>query len=102
MKFENVKVLNCTSPTLTNREYDMFCWGRVKDIHKIGEYEIIEYLDLKMVGCTITREVADNIQFHINGASCCADTLDKALITAIANKHNNRHAIDFICKGLGI
>lgn len=99
-KFENVKVLTHTGK-FRQSEKDMFCWGRVVAIHKIGTIEIIEYLP-----CSIRndREPATTPYFHINGDSQSTGSLDSAIICALALKYGglNNQAGALICKMLGI
>jgi hypothetical protein len=102
--FKNVKVLGITGTHLIKREREMFCWGRVVAVHKVGDHEIIEYLDRKMDGCTITYELTDKHMFHVNNVGQSCNTLDEALLTAIAVKYDgvNTQAHSFMSRAIGI
>ena len=98
--FRNVKVMNVTGYILKQKEYDMFCWGRVVAIHKIGTSEIIEYIPT-MNG---SRELACTNYFHINGHNQSVLTLDSAIVCALAFKYDggDSRAGHYICRMLGI
>ena len=96
MKFENLKVYSGKpGAPFYHYEDQMFCWGRITAIHHFGEYEIIEYLEMKRIpfgdnsGVNISStEVSNTTYFHINGTSNSAPTLEMAIIEAIAMKYD--------------
>ena len=98
--FPNVKVSKNKAKTLGIAEHDSFPWGRILAIHQLGEHRIIEYLERGRKGCTITQVVSDTLAFHIDGDSYSCDTLEEAIITAIARKHQgpNTQAAHFFMK----
>jgi hypothetical protein len=55
-----------------------FVWGQVKQIHKIGDNEIIEYYNHK----------DDKVNYHVENTHASYETLDKALIGALAHKYD--------------
>jgi hypothetical protein len=105
IKFENVtpRYANKTGQ-MTREEADMFCWGRVVAVHRIGEYEIIEYLDRLRDGCTILKTVGTEHLFHVNSHGCSCTSLDEALVSCIAYKYDgiSSQAVRLFCKGIGM
>ena len=71
-----------------------FTWGEVKQIHKIGEYTLVEYYEWMRKGSIVlTGQVNHTNTFYslyINGKDICrgADSLDSALAECIAYKHD--------------
>lgn len=97
-KFDNVRVIK-TVGKFTRMEQEMFCWGRVLFVHKISDIEIIEYNPATNIGDMPLTSVKE---FHVNGCSTSAPSLDAAIITAICYNHGQSNAVGFICKGLGL
>ena len=76
-----------------------FTWGELIQIHHIGEYDIVEYYNLKRDGVRVTNSIDyDSISFHgyLNGISTSHSylSLDAALVGLVARKHDghNSHA----------
>ena len=106
MDVANVRVLNITTPEFTNEEYKMFWLGRVVAIHEIGEYKIVEYLDLECINGTINNKVTDEHMFHtlINGWSESYYTMDMALLGILCKKYRgpNTDAAMLFANALGM
>ena len=86
-QFPDAVVSKNTGTHLTDTERERFTWGRVVAIHDIGEYRIIEFLNRKVDGCTVTKELTDEHLFFVEGSSQSCHSLDGALAAAIACKH---------------
>ena len=97
-KFDNVKVLGITDPIFSLKEREMFCWGRVKAIHRMSDIEIIEYWPWSENGFSSKEE------FYINGFSVSTSTLDTAIVMGLDMKYNGygSNAAVYACKVLGI
>ena len=87
---------------------DKFVWGPIEKVHNIGEYLIIEYHPEIFRKCCGTGKHHKHTEFHpyIKGVdtSRAYDTLDKALVGAIATKHEgcNSHAADYFTLMIGM
>jgi hypothetical protein len=103
-RFENVS--NCyaknASKVMSKGEKDMFCWGRVVEVHKIGDHEIIECIPRKTDSEILDFDAPH--EFHVNGASWHCNSLDAAIMGALAYKYDgsNTQAPRLFCKALGI
>lgn len=86
--FEQVKISNSTSKQLSNEEHKSFPFGRVIDIHRISEYEIIEFIPLAYMGEHLTLRSENCREFFINNYGLYCNTLDEAIVCAIARKHD--------------
>jgi hypothetical protein len=75
------------------KEGNPFCWGKSIHLYEVGEYAILSFYRWKTDGCTVLSGQPDKnkIDFHvwINGhdTSHSFDTLDEALVGAVALKH---------------
>lgn len=89
---------------MSDKEQQMFPWGRVVAVHGIGEYEIIEYLDRERDGCSILKSIGTEHVFHLNGCGCSYARLDEAIVGAIAQKYDGStsHAGRLFCKAIGM
>ena len=79
-----------------------FVWGKIIKHHEIGNFAITEYEEI------LNNKKTDKIGFHIwineKDMSISCNTLDEALIVALARKYDgtNSQAGHFICKILGL
>lgn len=79
-----------------------FTWGHVVTVHEIGEYQIVEYREgptnMSKGGNTMFHPYIDN-----KDTNCSCDTLDEALVKAIAIKHDghNTRADGYFMKMIG-
>ena len=88
-----------------------YIWGPVVAFHKIGRYDFIEHRVRKVEGITITYELEPDItefSIFVDGRSIGqgADTLERAIVTAIAYKFDGCNSLaasyfDLMVKGLG-
>jgi hypothetical protein len=78
----------------------MFPWGRVVAVHHIGDHEIVEYFERGHDLLT----VSDHRQFYVTRVSATCETLDQALIVAVASKYDGitSQAPRLFCKAIGI
>ena len=90
--FQITKDLECLEQiSKTEKEIRRyFTWGKVIEVHEIGEYSIVEYNDEKRGVIGEEKEHENVIKFHpyINGIDTnhSYDSLDAAIVGAIANK----------------
>lgn len=84
-----------------------FTWGNVRDIHRVGEYEIVEY-DPRKASNVTDEEFDPSPSFHpfIDGVDTCRSykSLDAALVGVIARKHDgiNTRADVYFLRGIGL
>lgn len=85
-----------------------FTWGKIIDVHIIGEYAFVEYHPWILDGCIVkTGQPSKEIQFHpyILGKdlSHSFNTLDEALAFCIAYKYDgcNTKAHRYFIVGIG-
>lgn len=94
-----------TNLTELRKDKSNFTWGKLIKLHEIGDYTIGEYHPRITKGCELTHKINyDEKEYHcwINDEdiNISADTLDNALILAIAYKHDgcNSHAGEYFIK----
>ena len=73
-----------------------FTWGRVVDVHTIGEYQFVAYIR--------DRNVLFSSFINFNSICHSEDSLDKALIGVIAHKVDgcNSRAAEYFTKMIGL
>jgi len=73
-----------------------FTWGKVVEVHTIGEYQIIAY--------TRNRNIFYSAFINFNSINRSEDSLDKALIGVIAYKIDgcNSKAAEYFTKMIGL
>jgi hypothetical protein len=86
-----------TTISLINGKQE-FVWGEVLKIHRIGEYEIVEFIGV------FNGKREEGVSFHVyiagKDTSHSFGSLDSALVGAIAYKHEgpNHRADQYFCK----
>jgi len=81
-----------TTDLIKLKEGYPFTWGKLIGIHEIGEYSIVEYHPWVYFNQCGTNQVSDSTEYHcyVDGydLSYSSDSLDSALATCIAYKHD--------------
>jgi hypothetical protein len=81
-----------------------FLWGAIIQVHTVGPYAIIEYLEKVPVNRDDkTRRVMFHIEVEGKDAHRSYETLDAALAGAIAYRHEgpNGRAAEYFLRGIG-
>jgi len=87
---------------------ERFSWGEIITIHHIGEYSLVEFHPWVYINCCGTDQINEaetEFSCYINGYSISrsAESLDSALATCIAHKHDggNSQAAVYFMKMIG-
>jgi hypothetical protein len=81
-----------------------YTWGEIQQVHTVGRYDIVEYLEREMNSDNLTQ----NVRFatYVDGKDChqSSKTLEGALLLAFDNAVNdvNSRAAFYAAKVLGI
>lgn len=84
---------------------DRTAWlGAFVAVHRIGEYEIVEYHPRKVMNNTLIKDTEAHVQFSVPEDGRSYDTLDQALIGSICRKYDgiNERLSGYIVKALGM
>ena len=88
--------MNRTTNLAEVKNGNPFTWGKVIEIHEIGEYSIIEYYsrDLNGSGPPYNYESIPSFHGYINGKSTSRSygSLDEALVGVIGYKHDGSNS----------
>lgn len=86
------------------RPSERFVWGKIVEEWEIGPYHIAKYQPFKTVGSQVddTKPPAYHVWVDGKDTNECTNTLEGAMLLAIANKTIGRHpcGLDMIARAL--
>jgi len=103
MKYQDLKIAKQFKRELLIEPYR---WGKIKEIHEIGEYLIVEYWGFIYENSSATKEYNKHSIFHpyvnCTDTNRSLNTLDEALAFCIAYKAEgpNTRAHQYFIKGI--
>ena len=84
--------------------WDYYVWGQVVNVHRVGEYAIIEYVNVENTSPDFGKHFFHPAIWTDRFAETSYLSLDETLVGVIAYKHDgdNSHAAYYFFKMVGI